>query len=102
MGAGLNGSSKEDFIMLSKEIREDTNDIKITLVGMQASFDNLSHSIENLERAVLHLSSTMQFIRRSVPIDVVAWIFGIVFLTLVGIGGLKEFLPSMTKLLGSP
>lgn len=102
MGSGLNGSYKEDFVMLSKEIKDDTKEIKVTLTGMQSSFENLSHSIENLERAVLHLSTTMQFLRKSVPIDVVAWIFAIVFLTIAGIGTLKEFLPTMAKAAGLP
>lgn len=102
MGSGLNGSYKEDFVMLSKEIKEDTNEIRVSLIGMQASFENLSQSIQNLERAVLHLSSTMQFLRKSVPIDVVAWIFAIVFLSVAGIGVLKEFLPTIAKAAGWP
>jgi len=88
-----NGIYHDDLQDLRRELAAERSETRIFHAGLKASLDGIARSNELLEKAVLHLSSTIIAGRRSVPIEIFGWVFLVVFLLIAGVGALKAFVP---------
>lgn len=85
-----NGQYDDHLIKIEKDVSEIKDSLAI-------SIDGLTKAVEGLAR---ELSTFMRVAEHTMPIRVVFWLLFLMTLGLVGIEGVKQLGPIMTKLFG--